>query len=247
MKILMLDIETAPHLAHVWGLWQQNVGLTQLLESGYTLCWCAKWYGEKEIFFESVSGIGKKRMTAKIHKLISEADAVVHYNGNKFDIPTLNKDFLLQGLSPPAPSKQIDLLKVVRAKFRFPSNKLDYVSQALDLGKKTKHEGFELWLKCMQGDSKAWATMEKYNRQDVLLLEKLFDKLKPWVKGMNHGLYNPDNSEVCPHCGSEHYQRRGMEHTTTCSYQRFQCCSCAGWFRSVRNVGPKPSKKFASL
>ena len=43
MKTLTLDIETAPQVAHVWGLWQQNVGLPQLLESGYVMCFAAKW------------------------------------------------------------------------------------------------------------------------------------------------------------------------------------------------------------
>lgn len=247
MKILLLDIETAPHLAHVWGLWDQRVGLSQLLESGYTLCWAAKWLGEKEVFFGSVKQ-GADRMTRDIHKLMNEADAIVHYNGNKFDIPTLNKDFLLNGLPPPSPAKQIDLLRVVKQRFRFPSNKLDYVSQRLELGGKVEHSGHELWIKCMAGDPEAWAKMAAYNVQDVRLLEKLYHKLRPWIKGHpNHGLYNPDNSEVCPKCGSENHQRRGTEKTSTCVYQRFQCCSCGGWFRGARNVGPKPSQKFANL
>lgn len=247
MKILLLDIETAPHLAHVWGLWQQNVGLPQLLESGYTLCWGAKWLGEKEVFFGSVRQ-GPERMTRDIHKLMSEADAIVHYNGNKFDIPTLNKDFLLQGLSPPSPAKQIDLLQVVKRRFRFPSNKLAYVSEALGIGSKVSHEGHELWIKCMAGDDAAWRSMLTYNVQDVRLLESLYHKLLPWIKGHpNHGLHNPDNSEVCPKCGSENFQRRGFEYTSTCTYRRFQCCSCRGWFRGATNVGPRPAQKFASL
>lgn len=247
MKILLLDIETAPNLAHVWGLWNQNVGLSQLLESGYTLCWSAKWLGKKEVFFSSIRD-GKKKMVREIHKLMNEADAIVHYNGNRFDVPTLHKDFITNGLPPPSPSKQVDLLRVVKKQFRFPSNKLAYVSVALGIGSKVEHSGHNLWVRCMAGDDAAWNLMERYNKQDTKLLEKLFDKLKPWIKGLpNAGLYNPDNSEVCPKCGSESYQRRGMEHTATCSYQRFQCCSCHGWFRSVRNIGPKPSKKFANL
>lgn len=52
MKILMLDIEVSPNTAHVWGLWQQNVSINQLMESSYTLCWAAKWHGTKEVMFE---------------------------------------------------------------------------------------------------------------------------------------------------------------------------------------------------
>ncbi len=40
-------------------------------------------------------------------------------------------------------------LQTSRSKFRFVSNKLDYIAQRLGLGKKTAHEGHELWLKVM--------------------------------------------------------------------------------------------------
>jgi len=128
LKILLLDIETAPNVAHVWGMWQQNVGLPQLIDSGYVLCWAAKWLGDSDVMFGSVVKDGPKRMLKRIHKLLGESDAVIHYNGTKFDIPTLNKEFLLHGIEPPAPYQQIDLLRTARSKFRFASNKLDYVA-----------------------------------------------------------------------------------------------------------------------
>ena len=134
MKILLLDIESSPNVAHVWGLWQQNVGINQLMESSYVLCWAAKWLGEDEIIFDSVHQSKPKKMLKGIYDLLNAADAVIHYNGTKFDIPTLNKEFLLHHYAPPSPYKQIDLLRVARSQFRFPSNKLDYVAQRLGLG-----------------------------------------------------------------------------------------------------------------
>jgi uncharacterized protein YprB with RNaseH-like and TPR domain len=89
-KILLLDIETSPNTAHVWGIWDQNIGLNQLLESSYTLCYAAKWLGKKEVIFDSVNKSSQKKMLQGIHKLLDEADAVIHYNGARFDIPTLN-------------------------------------------------------------------------------------------------------------------------------------------------------------
>jgi DNA polymerase elongation subunit (family B) len=163
MKILLLDIESSPNTAHVWGLWQQNVSINQLMESSYVLCYAAKWLGDEKIMFDSVHQSKPKAMLKGIHGLLNDADAVVHYNGTKFDIPTLNKEFLLHSFNPPSPYKQIDLLRVVRSNFRFPSNKLDYVAQRLNLGKKHEHEGHELWVKCMNGDKDAWKRMEKYN------------------------------------------------------------------------------------
>jgi len=247
LKILLIDIETAPNLVHVWGLWQQNVGLPQIIDSGYVLCWAAKWLDDEEVMFSSVHLDGRADMLAKIHALMDEADAVVHYNGTKFDVPTLNKEFLLEGLPPPSGVKEIDLLRTARSRFRFPSNKLDYISNALGFGKKVKHIGHELWIQCMAGDAVAWKQMQEYNVHDVVLLEKVYHKLLPWIKGhANHSLYSED-SLVCPSCGGKHYHKRGYQTTQSCKYQRYQCNDCGAWFRDTKNVGPKAGDKFVGL
>lgn len=232
----MLDIETAPHQAAVWGLWQQNVGLNQLLKPGYTICWAAKWHGEKEVQFDSILS-GHRRMVRGVYKLLNEADAVCHYNGRKFDIPTLNKEFLLMGLPPPAPYTQIDLLSTARSRFRLASNKLDFVAQQLGLGKKTEHKGFDLWRECMAKDPEAWRTMEKYNKQDVVLLEKLYDRLLPWIT-THPNLSVLNGHPCCPKCGSEKSQARGYAVTNARRYQRFQCTDCGGWFRAEKSEKP---------
>lgn len=235
MKILLLDIESSPNTAHVWGLWQQNVSINQLMESSYVLCYAAKWYGDKEVMFDSVHKSRPKTMLKGIHRLLNDADAVVHYNGTKFDIPTLNKEFLLHSFNPPSPYKQIDLLRVVRSNFRFPSNKLDYVAQRLNLGKKHEHEGHELWVKCMNGDKDAWKRMEKYNIQDVVLLENLYGHLLPWIKSHpNHNLFS--DGHVCPNCSSSSLQRRGTAISATGTYQRYQCRSCGTWSQSTKSI-----------
>ena len=235
MKILLLDIESSPNTAHVWGLWQQNVSINQLMESSYVLCYAAKWLGEDDIHFDSVHQSKPKKMLKGIHVLLDQADAVVHYNGTKFDIPTLNKEFILHGYNPPSPYKQIDLLRVVRSNFRFPSNKLDYVSQRLGLGSKHEHEGHDLWVKCMNGDKDAWKRMENYNVQDVVLLERLYDKLLPWIK--NHPNQNLFSESVCcPTCGHGHLQKRGTAVSSTGTYQRYQCRACGTWSQGTKSI-----------
>lgn len=225
----MLDIETAPHLAAVWGLYDQNVATNQIIKPGYTLCWAAKWYGEDEVIFDSILS-GNRKMIRHVHDLLSEADAVCHYNGTKFDIPTLNKEFLLQKLDPPAPYKQIDLLKVARSRFKLASNKLDYVAGQLGLGNKVEHKGFDLWLGCMAKKAEDWAQMEEYNKHDVVLLERVYDRLLPWIKNHpNLSVYR--GGACCPNCGSEKSQARGWQVARTMRYQRFQCRDCGTWFR----------------
>lgn len=236
MKILELDIESAPNKVYSWGLWDQNIATSQVEETGYVLCWAAKWFGTAEILFDSVKKSGRRAMLQRIHKLLDEADIVVHYNGLKYDIPTLNKEFIKHGMTPPSPYKQVDLYQVVRRAFRFESNKLDFVSEALEIGRKVKHEGFKLWVDCMDAErpnhNRSWRKMERYNKGDVRLLEKLYRRLRPWI------VRHPNVSEglSCPKCGSEKVQKRGEQVAQFRRYNRYQCQICAAWFRGNKAV-----------
>lgn len=236
MKILLLDIETSPNTAYVWGLFKENIPLVRLVETGKVLCWSAGWYGENFTFHDSLFYSQPEEMLKHIHVLLDEADAVVHYNGSSFDIPTLNKEFLEYGFTPPSPYKQIDLLSTVRSQFRFTSNKLDHVVQELGLGKKVDHRGFQLWIDCMNNVPEAWAEMEEYNIHDVHLLEKLYDKIKPWIKNHpNHNLYSEGN-HVCPNCGGHDLQKRGTYPTAVGLYQRYRCNDCGKWSRNRHKI-----------
>jgi len=230
MKILFLDIETSPNIVYVWGLFNQNIALNQIVAPGETICWAARWGHERKIQFRSVHHHSASEMVQKIWELLDEADVVVHFNGTRFDIPTLNKEFILRGMQPPTTYKEIDLYRVVRSRFRFASNKLDFVAQELGLGAKTQHKGMDLWKGCMEGVEADWVVMKRYNIQDVRLLPKLYQHLLGWIKGHpNMALYIEDDSKpVCRNCGSEHITKRGVERTTVQIYQRYKCVDC-GW------------------
>ena len=244
MKILYLDIETAPNKVYCWGLWDQNIGINQIEEVGYTLCFAAKWHGQKKMLFDSLSVSSMHAMIKNIHGLLGEADAVVHYNGTKFDIPTLNKEFIQLRLTPPSNYKEIDLLKVARQRFRFPSNKLDYVAQALGLGGKVKHKGMELWKGCMENDPPSWKIMERYNKQDVVLLEKVYQRMLPWIKNHpNYGLYTDPERPVCRNCGGNKVVKRGTEYTMVGRYQRYKCSGCGSWLRGSTLLNTADSRR----
>lgn len=236
-KILCIDIETAPHLAYVWNLYDEPVNIERLEESGRVLCFGAKWLGEKRIKFFSEPDDGHDGMVLAAHELLDEADAVMHYNGARFDVPHLNREFVEAGLTPPSPYQQIDLYAVVKRRFKFPSNKLEYVSRALGLEGKVKHEGFELWRKCLEGDAAAWRRMERYNRRDVKLLEDLYRVLLPWVPNLvNRHLY--DAKGGCPACGSQRTESRGYYRTKVSRYRNLHCTECGTWWRhTVRERG----------
>jgi hypothetical protein len=206
------------------------------------LCWAAKWLGDEDILFSSVQTGKPLQMLGKIHKLLDQADAVIHFNGKKFDIPTLNREFLLNGMLPPSPYKQIDLLQTARSQFKFPSNKLAYLLEALKIGEKVKTGGFDLWLGCMRGNRASWQTMMEYNIGDVVEMEKLYMKLRPWIKGHpNPAMYSADK-ECCPTCGGDKMQKRGFEVGRTYRYQRLKCMECGSWSRKVMSEGGKQKK-----
>lgn len=231
-KILLLDIETAPHKVYTWGLWDQNVALNQIEEPGYTLCWAAKWYGEDEIMFASIRKDGREKMLRRIYRLMEAANIIIHYNGTKFDIPTLNQEFMAASTHPPTPSIQIDLLRTVRQRFRLPSNKLDYVARHLDIDGKHEHKGMELWRGCMDGDTESWKTMRAYNEQDVRLLEKVYQALLPWISNHPaHSLFNESLAKMCPNCGGTDIKKNGFYYTKTQRYQQYRCKQCGGHSR----------------
>lgn len=246
MKILLLDIETSPNTAYVWGLFNENIPLARLIDSSEVLCWSAKWLGHEDVMFNSILVSTRKQVLRQIHKLLNDADAVVTYNGNKFDLPVLNKEFLLEGITPPSPYKKIDLYRVVRQQFKFTSNKLDHIAEELGFGNK-KDTTFQLWVDCMNKDEEAWKTMEDYNKHDVVLLELLYTKLLPWITNHpNFGMY-VDGERVCPSCGGTHIQKRGFSFAKALKYIRFQCQDCGTWFKSNKAVDMDKKPKVSRI
>ena len=67
IKILDIDIETAPNIVYTWGLFNQNVGLDQIVQSGHTLCWAARWRGDKKVMFSSGFHDGEKKMIKGVY------------------------------------------------------------------------------------------------------------------------------------------------------------------------------------
>lgn len=247
MKILVLDIETAPAVVYAWGIHKQHLGPHQIIEDAYTLCFAAKWLGESRMFYGStqpgLSGSnlpgpkGEHDMLSGLWALLDEADAVIHYNGTSFDMPRIRTELLLHtDLGPPTPVIEIDLWKTVRSQFKFMSNKLDEVTKRLGLGEKAGHEGFELWPAVMAGDTAAWKRMRKYNAQDVTITENLYHKLLPWIRTHPNVALLTGEEHSCPRCGGTDLERRGYYRTQVSVFQQWQCRSCKSYSRSARRT-----------
>lgn len=242
-RILVIDIETSPASGYIWKLFDVNVSLSQLIDTSKVICFAAKWVGEKKVIFASNQEDTHKAMIKKAWDLFNEADAVIGYNSKNFDCKILNKEFILSGFPPPAPYKHIDLLHTMKNKFKFMSNKLDHVSQELGIGKKTSHQGFELWQACMNDDVNAWKLMKKYNINDVKLTEELYNKVKGWLKTTFN--FNEHSEEmVCPNCGSHNVTKNGTYKSPTRAYQKYVCKDCFAHSKSNIKI---PNRKVDTL
>jgi hypothetical protein len=229
-KILFYDIEWEPAQAYVWRMWDENISPDQLINPGGLLCFSAVWSDTKEVIFYSKWEHGRQAMVEALHALFCEADAVVTYNGDRYDIPKSMGEFLLAGLTPPPPPTSIDLVKAVK-KLGFPMARLAFIGPLLEVGSKIKHEGFPLWTAVMDGDVKAQGRMKRYCIQDSKLLVKLYKKIKPFIK--NHPHLGSTKHE-CGACGSNHVQSRGYRRTKHYRIQRIQCQQCGSWSEGTR-------------
>lgn len=250
LKVLLLDIETAPILGAVWGLWQNNVGLNQIERDWSVLSWAAKWLGKDEVFYEdnrySTNLENDEELLKGIWELLNESDIIITQNGTKFDIKKLNARFIINGFEPPSSFKHIDTLKIAKSIFGFTSNKLEYMTDKLcENHKKLKHAkfaGYELWRECLKGNQEAWEEMEAYNKMDIISMEELYYKLRPWdKKHPNFNLYREDTDIVC-RCGSTHFIEDGYAYTSVSKFQRYRCVDCGAESRGRKNLFSKEKR-----
>lgn len=234
MKILYFDLETTPILGYVWRAYEDS--LLDIKKDFGLLCFAYSW-NDEQVVIESLSTSTEKQMTKKLWELFNEADVIVAQNGDKFDIKVSNALFLRHKLKPPAPYKTVDTLKLAKKYFRFTRNSLDFLSQSL-LGERKLETDKSLWFKCMEGDKDAFKKMEKYCVHDVVLLRRLYNKLKPWHTGHPNANLYTDNTHVCPVCGGK-TQRRGFMYTRAGKFQRYQCTTCGAWSKGEKIKSPR--------
>ena len=238
-KILLLDIETAPNIAYIWAKYEQNA--LEFLKETYILCFSFKWLGAKTTHAVALPDFKRFKkdptddleVVQYVWKLLDEADIVIAHNGDAFDIKKINARFLFHGMKPPSPYRTVDTKKAAKRVFAMNSNKLDDIGNYLKLGRKMSTGGWDLWSECLRGNMKSWKKMVAYNIQDVVLLEKVYLKLLPWI--LNHPNVNAiDNKpDSCPNCGSNKLHSRGTVTIVGGTVKtRYQCQTCGKWGHS---------------
>ena len=242
-RILIIDIETAPFLAYTFRRWKANIGQENVEKEGYILCYAAKWFGDDNIIFSRIQEPENDfEIVKEMKALIDQADIVIAHNAVGFDLPTIATRMLFHGMTPFAPHKVVDTLKIAKQQFRFPSNSLESIAAYLGLNEqKMKHSGFGLWKRVMQMDEEAWNEMEEYNIQDILVLEKVYEKLRSWDKfAPNMALYTASSVPRCVVCASDKLEKLDkLSHTALSSFHTMRCKCCGKYSRMRTNLRSK--------
>lgn len=236
-KVLLFDIETTPFNALLWGSWKQRIPHTSIMDESILLSWSAKWLFDSKIHSDILTpteAINKddSRVVRSLWDIINRADVLIAHNGKRFDVPFFKMRALLNKLAPPSPYQVIDTLEVLKKNFRFPSNKLDYIGTLLRNKGKIKTD-FDLWVRCLKGESSALAEMLAYNKEDVVLLEDAYVWLRPYINSHpNMAIYQESHEPSCPTCGSSDIEECGHYTTSVNRYLAFRCKNCGAICRS---------------
>jgi hypothetical protein len=253
-KILLLDIETAPLEAYIWRLWKQVVRPEAITSDWFMLTWAAKWLGEEYIYSRRLSSReaideDDGRIVSDLWEFMDEADIVIAHNASFFDIPRINSRFLINKLSPPSSYKQIDTLVVAKRGFSFSGNSLDDLARIFKLEGKSK-TAFSLWIGCKKGEDSSLKEMEDYNREDVRLLEEVYLKMRPYIKGHpNLDLYIDSENPVCPSCGEDSLIELDNKffYTQAVKYKLYRCASCKSLARSKTGIKFENKKQISPI
>jgi len=224
-------------LGHSWDIWKEQGSMKFIIRDWKLACFAAKFLNNPNVITSTLPDFSLYKtepfndslIVKKLWKTLHGVDVVVTQNGIKFDIPKANAKFLEYGLTPPPPYKQVDTCQIAKRKFGFSSNKLDDIAKLLRVGRKIDTGGFELWDRAMRGEQSAWNKMKRYNINDVILLEKIYKKMLPYIDNHPNYAVMSGVGMRCPKCGSFKIIKQGYGHRVGSIVQRFQCRQCGGW------------------
>lgn len=238
LNALVLDIETAPITAYVWGRHDQNIAINQIKVDWHVIGWAAKWLSEPTVIYHDQRNhrdlTDDRDILKPLWHLLDSADILITQNGKAFDAKKLNARFILHGWNPPSPYKHLDTYLIAKNAGAFTANSLEYLSEKLcKKYKKLKHAkfpGMELWNECLKGNLAAWNEMQKYNIHDVLATEELYGKLKAWAPDNAPEVYEAKPDVNCGVCGA-HAERNGYVVVKGGRKPRYHCQSplCGRW------------------
>lgn len=246
-RVAIMDIETLPAETLNFNLFDQNIGIEQVVSDICLLSWSAKFLNESEIYSDILTPEeapikNDRRIAQSAWDFISKCDFIIGHNWNGFDGKILNVAFLQYDI-PPLKYSTIDTYLVAKQSFKFSSSSLKFINKKLGIRNKIDNDGFPLWRSCLRGDKNSLDTMLEYNIGDILATEQLFYRLQPYVKNLNVALFNEINKYQCPVCGSENLKEEGFYYTSGGKWESVRCSDCGCVSRKKNNLLDKEKKK----
>ena len=246
-RIAVVDIETLPGECYYFDIWNQNIGIEQIIEDICILGWSGKYLNESEIFSDILTpkealARDTKRVTESAWKFLKDSNIIVGHNILQFDQKHLNTEFLMHDMNP-LKFTVVDTLAVAKQNMKFTSNKLKFINQKLGIRQKKENEGFALWKECAKGNPEALKNMKDYNEGDVFSTEELFYKFRPYIRNINVALYNEILTPQCPVCGSTNLVEEGYYYTPAGKWTSIRCGQCKAVSRGKDNLLSKEKRK----
>jgi DNA polymerase elongation subunit (family B)/ribosomal protein S14 len=239
-KRLFFDIETSYNVVSSWNIGRDiHINHDNIIKERAIICICYKWEHEKQVHSFQWNKGDDKKMLIDFMAIMAQASEIVGQNSDDFDIKWIRTRCIFHNIPMFPDYQSVDTLKLSRSGFRFNSNKLDYLGKFLGFGGKEATGGFQLWKDIVEkNSSSAMSKMIKYCKRDVLLLQKVFAKLKPYVKSKSHvGVIQGKDKTTCPECGSDHTVGRGwLVMASGLQKQRHQCQNCGKYFSLAKSV-----------
>ncbi len=224
---LFFDIETSPNVGFFWGAgYKLRIGTENIITERSIICIAWKWAGQKKVYcLKWDKDQNDKALLVEFLKVLDSADEIVAHNGDRFDVKWIRTRCIKHGIQMMPNYTSIDTLKAARGRFRFNSNRLDYIARFLGLGGKIKTD-FNLWKRVVLGKSlRALAEMVRYCKYDVELLERVFDRLNSYLPAKS--VLRSSRVTLCPECGSGRVNVN--KHRISAAGRRsvtFQCADC---------------------
>lgn len=112
---------------------------------------------------------------------INDFDMIVTFNGYYFDVPFLNARGAYYGLSPiRADIKHVDLFFVMKRNFKLANKSLEAACRFFGITGKTSLNP-KIWAKAHVWDKDALDYIIRHNRNDVVILERLYKRVVPYL------------------------------------------------------------------
>lgn len=227
IKRLFFDIETSYNVVSTWRVgYKINIGPENIIKERAIICICWKWQGEKKVHSLQWDKGDDKKMLIEFIKVLNEADEIIGHNSDRFDIKWIRTRCLYHRVPMMPDYQSLDTIKAAKSGFLFNSNKLDYINKFLGGKGKMETGGFKLWQEIIvDNNSKSMKKMVDYCKQDVEVLEEVFQTLNQYIKPkVHHGVAIGKDKTDCPNCGSGNIKANGLRYLASGGTR--QCCLC---------------------